>query len=113
MREPDHPLPGRLQGRVARAIALEGRAVAVEREAVEFDDESVPRPEGVDLHPFDEDVARGRRDAVALAEGREAVLERGPRAIGGPCRVDQAPAASEAPAARRAVAEALERLQLQ
>ena len=99
MGEPDHPLPGGLQRRVAGAIALEGRAVASGTRSRRVRRQGARRGQRASTSiPSTRTLSRGRRDVRwRIAEGREAVLERRASPSGGPCRIDQAPAAVARP----------------
>jgi hypothetical protein len=80
-----HDAPARRdQARIPRPVARERLGRAVIRLAVGLDDQPRVRPHEVDLEPLDVGVHQGPRDAVAITQLEELVLE---RAAGRPLQV--------------------------
>jgi hypothetical protein len=73
--DPQHSVAGELKVRVADAITLERAACAMESEAVELDDQSLARPEDVDLESRNARVEHRRRQSRPAAELGEAALQ--------------------------------------
>src|SRR5204862_7427336 len=75
MRHPQHAAALELKASVALAVGLEAGPGSVKLETVELDDQSLSRPEHVDLQAGDPDVDLWGRDSGALAHLEEPALE--------------------------------------
>ena len=73
--EPDHPVAGDLQLRVAAAVGLELLARAVVPVAVDLDDELLIAPDRVDQLAFDQDVALRLGEPGVADQRQEAILQ--------------------------------------
>lgn len=75
----NHSIASRLERRVTGTITLEGSAMPVIGKAIKLNDQSLLRPEGIDLVVENQDVEAGGRESLSSAERGEAILQRGTR----------------------------------